>query len=106
MSFGDSVNQFVCVVLVGTNSSQGEFKGSSRAARQGKNGEDPFGRNTQGKSLLGRLVLGLEKEEKTDFEKRNGFHQPSSPIFLFFLFFFYGCSSPFHELISFSRVLM
>ena len=45
----------------------------------------------KGKSLLGRSVLGLEEEEEEeeeeDFEKRNGFHLSSSPIFLLFLIF-------------------
>ena len=50
-------------------------------------------------------ILSLEEEEERDFEKRNGFHLSSSPIFLFFLIF-YGYISPFHELNSFSRVLM
>ena len=59
----------------------------------------------KGKSLLGRSVIGLEEKEKGDFEKINGFHQSSSPIFLLFLIF-YGCISPLHELISFSKVLM
>ena len=50
-------------------------------------------------------ILGLKEEEEGDFEKRIGFHLSSSPIFLLFLIF-YGCVFPFHELISFSRVLM
>ena len=47
----------------------------------------------KGKSLLGRSVLGLEEEEEEeeeeggDFEKRNGFHLSSSPIFFLFLIF-------------------
>ena len=57
------------------------------------------------KSLLGRLVLGFEEDEEGDLERRNGFHLSSSPIFLLF-FIFYGCISPLHELIPFSRALM
>ena len=51
-----------------------------------------------------KLILGLEEEEEGDFEKRNGFHLSSSPIFLPFLIF-YDCISPLYELIPFSRVL-
>ena len=57
----------------------------------------------KGKSLLGRSVLGLEEEEEGDLKRINRFHQQSSPIFLPFLIF-YGCFSPLHKLISFSRV--
>ena len=31
--------------------------------------------------------FGLEEEEEEDLKRRNGFHLPSSPIFLFFLIF-------------------
>ena len=48
----------------------------------------------KGKSLLGRLVLRLEEEEEGDFEKINGFHLSSSPIFLFFFSFFMVVFSP------------
>ena len=57
----------------------------------------------KGKYLLGRSVLSLEEEEEGDLKRRNGFHLHSSPIFFLFLIF-YGCISPLHELISFTRV--
>ena len=54
-----------------------------------------------------KLVLGLEEEEEEeeegDLKRRNGFHLHYSSLFLLFLIFF-GCISPFHELLSFSRV--
>ena len=57
----------------------------------------------KGKSLLGRSVLSLEEEEEGDLKRRNGFQLHSTPILFLFLIF-YGCISPLHELISFTRV--
>ena len=59
----------------------------------------------KGKYLLGKSIFGLEEEEEGDLKRINGFHLHSSPLFLLF-FIFYGCISPFHDLIPFSRVLV
>ena len=83
-----------------------EFEGREwGAARGGKREKILWVETPKDKSLSGRLVLGFQEEEEGYSERRNGFHLSSSPIFLLF-FIFYGCISPLHKIIPFSRVLM
>ena len=85
--------------------SRGFDGGESGAARGCKKDTILLVETPKGKSLLGRSVLGFKEEEEGDLERRNGFHLSFSPIFLLF-FIIYGCISPLHELIPFSRILM